>query len=72
MSCCYILDKYLSKIPAEANDNDVFYLTPLQCVPLDQAKPWSKPVPVGKNHLNGLLKEVSEKANLTTKYTNHL
>ena len=49
-----ILDKYLSKLPTEANDNDVFYLTQLQCVPLDQAKPWSKPVPIGKNRFKRL------------------
>jgi len=67
-----ILDKYLSKIPAEAKDNDVFYLTPLQCVPVDQAKLWFKRAPVGKNRSvkwlaerNVLLKEMSEKANLT-------
>ena len=66
-----ILDKYLQKIPAEAINKDVFYLTPLQKVPIDQAKPWFKVVPVGKNRLNAMLKEMSTEAGLTLNHTNH-
>ena len=66
-----ILDKYLQKIPAEAINKDVFYLTPLQKVPIDQAKPWFKVVPVVKNRLNAMLKEMSTEAGLTLNYTKY-
>ena len=43
-----ILDKYLEKIPADAKEADVFYLTPVSKF-TDLSKPWFNKVPVGKN-----------------------
>jgi len=66
-----ILDRYLEDLPPEAVDKDVFYLTPLPKVPADPTKPWFKTVPVGKNRLNMMLKEMCAEAGITTNYTNH-
>ena len=51
----YLLDLYLSKLPNEAFEQDVFYVRPLQNIPPDPAKPWYAAVPVGKNTLKGSL-----------------
>ena len=66
-----ILDKYLQVLPPEAGDKDVFYLTPLPKVPTDSSKPWFKTVPVGKNRLNTMLKEMCAEAGIAANYTNH-
>jgi len=66
-----ILDIYLSKLPTKAKENDVFYLTPLPKRPLDGTKPWYTITPVGKNKLNGLLKEMCAEAGLSKDFSNH-
>lgn len=66
-----ILDKYLQVLPADASSKDVFYLNPLKSVPLDPDAPWFSSIPVGKNKLNGLLKEMCMKAGITGNFTNH-
>ena len=66
-----ILDKYLQKIPDEARDGDNFYLTPVTKLPSDPAKSWFTRVPVGKNTLNKMLKEMCQEAGLPEIYTNH-
>ena len=65
-----ILDKYLEKIPADAKEADVFYLTPVSKV-TDLSKPWFTRVPVGKNRLNSMMKEMCSQAGLSTDFTNH-
>lgn len=66
-----ILDKYLQKIPDEARSADNFYLTPVAVLPSDSAKPWFTKVPVGKNSLNKMLKEMCQEAGFSQTYTNH-
>ena len=66
-----ILDRYLQVLPSEAVDKDVFYLTPLPKVPTDTTRPWFKTIPVGKNRLNTMLKEMCAEAGITANYTNH-
>ena len=66
-----ILDKYLSKIPKEAQAKDVFYLTPLLNKPKDPSKPWYSTTPVGRNQLNAILKEMCQEAVLSANFTNH-
>ena len=66
-----ILDKYLSKIPKEAQAKDVFYLMPLLNKPKDSSKPWYITTPVGRNRLNAMLKEMCQEAGLSAKFTNH-
>ena len=43
-----ILDKYLEKIPPDAKEANVLYLTPV-CKVTDVTKPWFTKVLVGKN-----------------------
>ena len=66
-----ILNRYLQVLPPEAVDKDVFYLTPLPKVPTDTTKPWFKIIPVGKNRLNTMLREMCAEAGITANYTNH-
>lgn len=66
-----ILDKYLQKIPDEAKSADNFYLTPLAVLPSDPAKPWFTKVPVGRNTLNKMLKDMCQDAGISETYTNH-
>ena len=66
-----ILDKYLQKIPDEARSADNFYLTPVTVLPSDPTKPWFTKVPVGRNTLNKMLKEMCQDAGLPQTYTNH-
>ena len=66
-----ILDIYLAKLPKKAIENDVFYLTPLPKKPLDEIKPWYTVTPMGKNKLNGLLKEMCAEAGLSKDFSNH-
>ena len=39
--------------------------------PLDPMKPWFSAVPVGKNKLSGMVKEMCLEAGLAGSYTNH-
>ena len=66
-----ILDKYLSLILAEAKERDAFYLIPLPCKPQDQSMPWYSAVPVGKNQLGAMLKEMCQEAGVLGKYSSH-
>jgi len=51
--------------------DDVFYLKPLKNVPSIPGEPWFVNVPIGKNKLNGLLKEMCTKAGIDGAFTNH-
>ena len=53
-----VMDKYLSLLPAEAKDQDVFYLTPLSKRPDDPRRSWYTKTPVGRNRLNAMIKEI--------------
>ena len=48
----------------------MFYLTPVSKV-TDLSKPWFTRVPVGKNRLNSMMKEMCSQAGLSTHFTNH-
>ena len=65
-----ILDKYLENIPPDAKEADVFYLTPV-CKVTDLSKPWFTKVPVEKNWLKSMMKEMCSQADLSTEFTNH-
>ena len=66
-----ILDKYLQKVPKEALEKDAFYVKALTKRPLDPMKPWFSAVPVGKNKLSAMVKEMCLEAGLAGSYTNH-
>ena len=67
----YLLDLYLSKLPNEAFEQDVFYLRPLENIPSDPAKPWYSSVPVGKNTLERKLAVICDRAGIQGTITNH-
>ena len=70
---CYvkILDKYYKSLPSGAANNDVFYLQPLSDTPKNPSAPWFKIVPIGKNTLSKMLKNMCERAGISGEYTNH-
>ena len=67
----HILDTYISKLPEEVKGRDFFYARPLPAVPVDPKKPWFAPVPIGKNSLNTMLKDMCHEAGITGRKTNH-
>ena len=50
----HLLQKYISKLPHEAKQSDIFYCKPKATVPKDSAQPWYFNVPLGHNKLNGI------------------
>ncbi len=63
-----LLDFYIKKLPENPPG---FYLRPLGNAPEDTKKPWYAKVRVGVNTLKGFLPEISEKAGIGVRYTNH-
>ena len=67
----HILDKYISKLPTEAKDKDLFYIQPLQKVANDDNKPWYSSIPLGKHTLHAKLKNMCSDAGIGGHKTNH-
>ena len=67
----FILDKYFAKIPDSAKVNDIFYVRPLNKAPKSDNTPWFSSVPVGKNHLGKMVKDMCSQAKIEGKKTNH-
>ena len=67
----YILDKYFDKLPDSAKVDGYFYLRPLLKVPEDSKKPWFAHLPVGKNKLSSMVKEMCKTAGIDGNKTNH-
>ena len=67
----HILDIYISKLPQEVREKDFFYARPLPAIPVDPKKPWFAPVPIDKNSLNTMLKDICHEAGITGRKTNH-
>ena len=64
----FLLDKYFLKFRSQ---KDVFYLRPLNKAPERADEPWFSCVPVGKNQLGKMVKEVRLQAQVLGKKTNH-
>ena len=64
-----ILDAYFAKLPLQAKEKDVFYLTPSKLT--DQSKPWYLLVPVNRNRLGSMLKDMCTEAQVSGNFTNH-
>ena len=64
----FLLDLYLRKLPKYAFEHDVLYCRPKIKMPLDG--PWYDPVPVGRNKLGSMVKEMCENAGIAPR-TNH-
>ena len=66
---CHV--QYFSKLPNEARIKDYFYALPLPTVPSDSHKPWFCAVPIGKNFLSTMLKDMCQEAGIEGHKTNH-
>ena len=61
-----ILDAYFS---SQAKEKDAFYLTPNKLT--DESKSWYSLVPVGRNHLGSMLKDMCAEAQVAGNFTIH-
>ena len=66
-----ILDTYFSKLPSSAFVNNNFYLQPLPSSPKVDKKPWCGAVPVGRNTLGSMVKDICEEGDIAGNKTNH-
>ncbi len=66
-----ILDKYITKLPVYAQEQDLFYLRPLPKVPVDPSLPWYAKAPVGRDSLNKTVKKMCQEAKIEGNKTNH-
>ena len=67
-----LLDLYLQKLPPEAIERDIFYIRPLDKIPLnDPTAPWYTSVPVGRNTLDKKVNVMCRNAGLEGHQTNH-
>ena len=64
-----ILDAYFSKLPSQAKEKDAFYLTPNKFT--GESKAWYSLVPVGRNRLGFMLKDMCAEAQVAGNFTNH-
>ena len=67
----HILDTYISKLPPQAFEKDLFYIRPLETVPTNPTSPWYSAIPVGKNTLNEKVKKWCTLAGIEGTKTNH-
>ena len=66
-----ILDKYISRLPQDALLEDIFYLRPLEKFSEEGNKPWYTCVPLGKNTLQAMVKNMCTEAGIQGNKTNH-
>ena len=62
--CSFSMSIYLSKLPQFAFKEDVLYCQPKPKTPFDASSPWYDSVPVGKNKLGSMVKDMSIEAGL--------
>ena len=67
----FLLDCYINKLPTEAKEKDLFYRHALPTLPKNPESPWYLSVPVGKNTLCSMVKEMFADTGLSGKKTNH-
>ena len=66
----HLLDLYLNKLPQWAFDNDVLHYRPKQHTPVSDKIPWYDVIPVGKNKLSSMVKDMCKDCGIEEK-TNH-
>ena len=64
-----ILDAYFANLPLQAKERDVFYLTPNKLAV--KSKPWYSLVPVSRNRLVSMFKDMYAEAQVSGNFTNH-
>ena len=71
--CChvYVLDKYLSKLPAATKEREAAFIGKHWQVSLPVLRPWFTAIPVGKNSLGKVVSEMFCAAGIKEKKTNH-
>ena len=67
----HILDQYISRLPEEAKEKDLFYVRPLEKMPLEPSKAWYSSVPLGKHTLQQKVKKMCAEAGVVGSKTNH-
>ena len=68
---CQFVRLYVSKLPLEAVEKDLFYCRPLSSVPADTSKLWYSAVPIGRNTLTKMVPSMCEEAGISGEKTNH-
>ena len=63
-----LLDTYLAKLHPEGS---LFYMRPLESLPVDESKPWYTKQRVGVNKLKEVMPMLNKEAGCKLKYTNH-
>ena len=66
----YILDQYISKLPSQAKEKDLFYCRPLKKKE-DPSAPWFVPVSIGRNKLATMVPDMCKEAGIDGRKTNH-
>ena len=61
----HILETYMTRIPMQAKEKDVFYLTALKVVKWEVGNVWFSLVPVGRNKLDLMVKEMCSRAGIS-------
>lgn len=65
----YLLDLYMSKLPKEAFEKEIFYLRPKRTVPFAD-EPWYELAPIGKEKLRNMVRDMCNEAGMEKK-SNH-
>jgi hypothetical protein len=71
---CKILDLYISRLPAEAKEKDIFYVRPMEKVnkmPTYERSIWYYSIPIGRNKLSQMVPEICRLGNIQGHKTNH-
>lgn len=66
----YLPDLYLNCLPQFTFDKDVHYCKPKRYTSHDETQPWYDCIPVGKNKLSSMIKDMCADSGVDTK-TNH-
>ena len=66
-----IFDKYFSKLPPQAIENDIVFVRPLEIIQNHPATPWYSGIPIGKNTLENKLRKMCALAGIEGRVTNH-
>jgi len=68
----FLLDCYLSQLPEFAFKEDILCCRPKQKAPADNESPWYDPVPVGKNKLGNMVRDMYDDAWIPRKMNHSL
>ena len=66
-----LLDLYVSRLPQEAEDKNLFYCRPLQKIMKSSTEPWYSATLIGRNMLQTMVRQICEEAGIHGQKTNH-